>query len=126
MSQGKAFRETRHDVPLLSEIGGLKRASLELESLQVATQVLEEIAEADELTIAGEYLGRLFAWISQGRTLKQWGLRAWVMVWCVRPDLLPGHTLSQWDRSDGRTKQDVHYYVRDFRRTFGLEASDED
>jgi hypothetical protein len=42
-----------------------------------------------------EVLSRTFVWIADGSSLEQIGLRATVVLYCVRADLIGGETLEQ-------------------------------
>ena len=42
-----------------------------------------------------EVLSRTFVWIADGSTLEQVGLRATVVLYCIRPDLIGGQSLEE-------------------------------
>jgi len=65
---------------------------------------------------------RLFLWITDAPTLADRGLRASVVLYCVRPDLIDGITLEEIGDQAGYTRQLVHQLVRRFRRHSGFES----
>lgn len=72
--------------------------------------------------LAQEVLCRVFIWIADAPTLEDRGLRASVLLYCVRPDLLNGATLEEIGEASGRTRQAVHKLAENFRLTTGLAA----
>ena len=70
--------------------------------------------------LAVEAMSQLLIWVSSAPSLEDRGLRATVVLFCVRPDLIEGATLEQIGQSSGRTKQHIHNLVRSFRRATGL------
>ncbi len=67
-----------------------------------------------------EAMAQLLLWVSHVPSLEDRGLRATVVLFCVRPDLINGATLEQIGQSSGRTKQHVYNLVRSFRRATGF------
>lgn len=65
---------------------------------------------------------RVFLWITDAPTLADRGLRATVVLYCVRPDLINGNTLEGVADQAGYTRQLVHQLVCRFRRHTGLKA----
>jgi hypothetical protein len=74
--------------------------------------------EAREL--AADAMGLLAIWMADAPSLEDRGLRATVLLFCVRPDLIDGATLEQIGQVSGRTKQRVHNLVKSFRNTTGF------
>jgi hypothetical protein len=74
--------------------------------------------QAREITV--EAMAQLLIWVSSVPSLEDRGLRATVVLFCVRPDLIDGATLEQIGQSSGRTKQHVYNLVRSFRRATGF------
>lgn len=70
--------------------------------------------------LALEVLCRLFLWMAEGHTLEDRGLRATVVLYCVRPDLIDSATLEEIGDRAGRTRQAVHKLADSFRRTTGF------
>jgi len=70
---------------------------------------------------ACEILRRTFIWIAEGRSLEQRGLRATVVLYCVRPDLIDGQTLESIGFAAGVTRQRAHRLATEFRQTVGWE-----
>ena len=68
-----------------------------------------------------EVLSRTFVWIADGSTLEQVGLRATVVLYCIRPDLIGGQSLEEISLRAGCTRQAVEHLVADFRYTLGWE-----
>ena len=66
-----------------------------------------------------EVLSRTFVWIADGSSLEQIGLRATVVLYCVRADLIAGETLEQIGLRAGCTRQSVEHLVADFCHTIG-------
>jgi len=74
--------------------------------------------EARALTI--EVIARLFIWMSEGASLEERGVRATVVLHCVRPDLIGESTLEEIGHVAGRSKQAVHQLADSFRETTGF------
>jgi hypothetical protein len=68
-----------------------------------------------------EVLSRTFVWVADGSTLEQVGLRATVVLYYVRPDLIGGQSLEEIGLRAGCTRQAVEHLVADFRYTLGWE-----
>ena len=66
-------------------------------------------------------LSRTFVWIADGSTLEQVGLRATVVLYCIRPDLIGGQSLEEIGLRAGCIRQAVEHLVADFRYTLGWE-----
>jgi len=74
--------------------------------------------EARFLTM--EVISRLFIWMSEGASLEERGVRATVVLYCVRPDLISEATLEEIGHVAGRSKQAVHQLANSFREATGL------
>lgn len=70
--------------------------------------------------LALEVITHLLLWMSDAPTLESRGLRATVVLHCIRPDLIGGITLEQIGELAGCTSQAVHKLAGDFRQTTGL------
>jgi len=68
-----------------------------------------------------EVLSRTFVWVADGSTLEQVGLRATVVLYCVRADLIGGQSLEEIGLRAGCIRQAVEHLVADFRYTLGWE-----
>ena len=66
-----------------------------------------------------EVLSRTFVWIADCSSLEQIGLRATVVLYCVRADLIGGETLEEIGLRAGCTRQSVEHLVADFCHTIG-------
>jgi len=66
-----------------------------------------------------EVPSRTFVWVVDGSI--QVGLRATVVLHCIRPDLIGGQSLEEISLRAGCTRQAVEHLVADFRYTFGWE-----
>ena len=81
---------------------------------------LEPLPNCDEsIQRTCEVLSRTFVWIADGSSLEQIGLRATVVLYCVRADLIGGETLEQIGLRAGCTRQSVEHLVADFCHTIG-------
>lgn len=72
--------------------------------------------------LALEVICRLLLWIADAPTLEDRGLRASVVLYCVRPDLVDGATLEKIGEETGRTRQHVHNLAESFRLTTGFSS----
>jgi len=72
--------------------------------------------------IAVEAMAQLAIWMADAPTLEDRGLRATVVLYCVRPDLIDGATLQEIGEATGRTKQHVHKLARSFRLVTGFKS----
>ena len=68
-----------------------------------------------------EVLSRTLVWIADGSTLEQVGLRATVVLYCIRPNLIGGQSLEEIGLRAGCTWQAVEHLVADFCYTLGWE-----
>lgn len=66
-----------------------------------------------------EALSRTFMWVADAGSLEQMGLRATVVLYCVRGDLIGGATLEDIGFRAGCTRQAVENLVVDFAETVG-------
>lgn len=67
-----------------------------------------------------EVICRLFIWMAEGASLEERGVRATVVLWCVRPDLIREVTLEEIGDAAGRSKQAVHQLADSFREATGF------
>lgn len=66
-----------------------------------------------------EVLSRTFGWVADGRTAEQRGLRASVVLYCVRADLIDAATVEELGAQVGCAARNVEILVADFCRTIG-------
>jgi hypothetical protein len=66
-------------------------------------------------------LSRTFVWVADGSTLEQVGLRATVVLYCIRPDLIGGQSLEEIGLRAGCTRQAIEHLVADFCYTLDWE-----
>jgi hypothetical protein len=79
---------------------------------------IDPLYEARALTV--EVISRLFIWMSEGDSLEERGVRATVVLYCVRPDLIGESTLEEIGHVAGRSKQAVHQLADSFREATGF------
>lgn len=66
-----------------------------------------------------EVLRRTFGWVAEGETPEQKGLRASVVLYCVRADLIGASTLEELGAVAGFPQPAVETLVADFCHTIG-------
>lgn len=69
-----------------------------------------------------ESISRVFIWVADAPTLEERGVRASVVLFCVRPDLIPEQTMEALGDLAGVTFQTVFKLAEDFRFATGLES----
>lgn len=70
---------------------------------------------------ACEVLSRTFGWVADGRTVEQKGLRACVVLFCVREDLIDLVTLEEIAELAGFPQPIVDGLITDFCRAIGCQ-----
>ena len=73
----------------------------------------------DQLHRICEVLRRTFGWVAAADTVEQKGLRASVVLYCVRADLLGTDTLEELGATAGMSQAVVDELVSDFCHTIG-------
>jgi hypothetical protein len=73
----------------------------------------------DHLHRICEVLSRTFGWVAEADTVEQKGLRASVVLYCVRADLLGTDTLEELGANAGTPQAVVDELVPDFCHTIG-------
>lgn len=73
----------------------------------------------DQLERICEVLSRTFGWVAQADTVEQKGLRASVVLYCVRADLLGFPTLQELGTKIGTPQAVVDELVSDFCHSIG-------
>lgn len=73
----------------------------------------------DQLQRICEVLSRTFGWVAEADTVEQKGLRASVVLYCVRADLLGSATLEQIGATAGMPQTVVDDLVSDFCHNIG-------
>jgi hypothetical protein len=76
-------------------------------------------APEDQLERICEVLSRTFGWVAEADTVEQKGLRASVVLYCVRADLLGSSTLEQLGAKVGLPQAVVDELVSDFCHSIG-------
>lgn len=80
----------------------------------------EPAANADDgIERICEVLSRTFGWVAEGGTVEQKGLRASVVLYCVRADLIGAATLEELGAVAGFPQPAVETLVADFCHTIG-------
>ena len=73
----------------------------------------------DQLERICEVLSRTFGWVAEADTVEQKGLRASVVLYCVRADLLGSATLEKLGATIGTPQAVVDELVSDFCHSIG-------
>ena len=73
----------------------------------------------DHLQRICEVLSRTFGWVAEADTVEQKGLRASVVLYCVRADLLGEATLEELGANVGTPQAVVNELVSDFYHSIG-------
>lgn len=73
----------------------------------------------DHLQRICEVLSRTFGWVAEADTVEQKGLRASVVLYCVRADLLGETTLEELGANTGTPQAVVNELVSDFCHSIG-------
>jgi len=73
----------------------------------------------DQLERICEVLSRTFGWVAEADTVEQKGLRASVVLYCVRADLLGTATLEHLGATTGTPQAVVDELVSDFCHSIG-------
>lgn len=73
----------------------------------------------DQLQRICEVLSRTFGWVAEADTVEQKGLRASVVLYCVRADLLGETTLEELGANVGTPQAVVNELVSDFCHSIG-------
>ncbi len=76
-------------------------------------------APEDQLERICEVLSRTFGWVAEAGTVEQKGLRASVVLYCVRADLLGSATLEELGTKVGMPQAVVDELVSDFCHSIG-------
>lgn len=98
LENSRAYAETRHPVEFI--------------------EPLPEESSARQQ--ASEVLSRAFIWVASATGIRQFGLRALVVLHVVRNDLLDGATLERVGAMAGCSRQAVFKLVEDFHLSTGL------
>jgi hypothetical protein len=69
-----------------------------------------------------ESISRVFIWVADAATLEERGVRASVVLFCVRPDLIPESTMEALGESVGLSFHTIFKLAEDFRFATGLES----
>jgi len=64
-------------------------------------------------------LGRTFGWVAEGRTIEQKGLRASIVLFCVRADLIGADSLEELGALAGFPEPALENLLADFCHTIG-------
>lgn len=69
-----------------------------------------------------ESISRVFIWVADAATLEERGVRASVVLFCVRPDLIEEDTMEALGERLGLSFHRIFKLAEDFRLTTGLES----
>lgn len=73
----------------------------------------------DSIERVCQVLSRTFGWVAEGRTVEQKGLRASVVLYCVRADLIGATSIEELGALAGFPSPAVQTLVADFCHTIG-------
>lgn len=73
----------------------------------------------DSIDRTCEVLRRTFGWVAEGGTIEQTGLRASVVLHCVRADLIGADTLEEFGAKAGYPQPEVENLMADFCHRIG-------
>lgn len=79
----------------------------------------EQTPEQERLDRICDVLSRTFGWVADAQTVEQKGLRASVVLYCVRADLLGPTTLQELGATVGMPQAVVDDLVSDFCHSIG-------
>lgn len=80
----------------------------------------EKTIQAAAMEQAGFAMGRVLIWILSAGALESVGLRAYVVVYKLRPDLINGMTLDEIAGLRGVGRSFTHKLAKDFTDTFAI------
>ena len=69
-----------------------------------------------------ESISRVFIWVADAATLEERGVRASVVLFCVRPDLIPETPMEELGERVGLSFHRIAQLAEEFRLTTGLES----
>ncbi|MEI8040841.1 MAG: hypothetical protein WCL11_05500 [Verrucomicrobiota bacterium] len=72
-----------------------------------------------EMRKAADLLGVIAAWFAASGTIHSAGLRAFALAALLKPDMLPGASVTGLAKTLGCTKQGISKYIRELRRMSG-------
>lgn len=81
--------------------------------MAIATEVRAQTVEA---------VSRILFWIAEAGSIQNRGVRATIMLYCVRPDLIGGVTLERIGDDAGMTRQATHKLAQEFRLSMGFSS----
>lgn len=79
-----------------------------------------ELTNQELLSHVAEMFGSVLHWISQAKSMLAMGLRAYAVLYILRPGLIDGITLEAIGKQCGVTRQAVDKLLTNFRETFGV------
>lgn len=83
---------------------------------------MEPEPESVDFRAFGNFLARIYVWVSEARDIVGMGKRQWVQLYVLRPDLIRGQTMDQFGAQDNATRQGMDKLVQEFRATFGIKG----
>lgn len=93
----------------------------------IATTSDHDAFFADEMDIDSEVraqtveaVSRILIWIAEAGSIQNRGVRATIMLYCVRPDLIGGITLEKIGDAAGMTRQATHKLAQEFHLSMGF------
>lgn len=95
--------------------------------IDITTASTPDAFFVDETDIASEVraqtveaVSRILIWLAEASSIHGRGVRATMMLYCVRPDLIGGITLERIGDDAGMTRQSTHRLAREFRLSMGF------
>lgn len=83
---------------------------------------IEPMKECVDFRAFGNFLARVYVWVSEARDIIGLGKRQWVQLYVLRPDLIKGQTMEQFGALDSTTRQGMDKLVQEFRATFKIKG----
>jgi hypothetical protein len=75
-----------------------------------------ELSAEGGFAILAELLTPVFLYLAEGYQKKTLEIRAWVLLYALRPDLLNGESMSDFARKRGVSKPAIHQKLSELRR----------
>lgn len=83
---------------------------------------MEPQVEQIDFRAFGNFMARVYVWVSESKDLVGLGKRQWVQLYVLRPDLIAGQTLDQFGSLDNVTRQGMDKLVQEFQDTFHIKG----
>jgi hypothetical protein len=75
-----------------------------------------DVSAEEGFAILADLLTPVFLYLAEGYQKKTLEVRAWVLLYALRPDLLDGESMSDFARKRGVTKPAIHQKLAELRR----------